>query len=219
MSVQTWVSIRVQKHRCRRVSNSSDTKDRVWHDCPLNPHSSVCRSALVPWGGASNTRSPAERGTFSQVHRLPAPRASDLLRDVRCYSKSLLKRSTVRGRSPFPTLLALSCWNHCDEPCHAEPRRPCLHTPGKAFENWHVLETDSQGVPSRWIGNLDRFPADIVRAAPEPNRAIGPCGRLPRVRRLRNTTRWVTALAANETGWSRVFSEIEPKQLFTPQNS
>jgi hypothetical protein len=66
MSVQTWVSIRVQKHRCRRVSNSSDTDDRVWHDCPLNPHSSACRSALVPWGRVSNTRPLTKLGTFPQ---------------------------------------------------------------------------------------------------------------------------------------------------------
>ncbi len=78
MSVQTWVSIRVQKHRSRQGSNSSDADERVWHDCPLNPHSSVCRSALVPWGGASNTRSPAKRRTFyrSIVSRLPGQRIS-----------------------------------------------------------------------------------------------------------------------------------------------
>jgi hypothetical protein len=156
MSVQTWVSIRVQKHRSRRVSNSPDTKDRVWHDCPLNPHSSVCRSALVPWGdGTSNTRPPAKRREFPQVHRLPAPWTADFLRDVRCYSRSLLKRSIVRGRLPFPTFLDLSCWNQCDEPCHAQPVTPCLHTPGNALENWHALETESAGVRSRWAGNLD----------------------------------------------------------------
>ncbi len=103
MSVQTCVSIRVQKHRCRQVSNISDTDDRVWHDCPLNPHSSVCRSALVPWGGASNTRPPAKRRTFSQVHRLPAPRAADIHGDTRCiFLPFSLWRAVNNGTSHVP---------------------------------------------------------------------------------------------------------------------
>jgi len=66
MSVQTWVFIREQKHCGSQGSNSPDGDDRVWQDSLLNRHSSVCRSALVPWGVGSNNRSPAKLGMIFQ---------------------------------------------------------------------------------------------------------------------------------------------------------
>jgi hypothetical protein len=145
------------------------------------------------------------------------PGASDILRDLRCYSRSLLNRSTVRGRSPIPIFLALACWNHCDEPCDDEPRRPCSiprATHSKLGMRWRPITQESvrDGVgiwiDSRLISCQSLLSPIVPSVFVAAYRGSEDCGALAVYK----------GFGSSADGVPWILGVIRPKQAIAPKN-